>query len=141
MSVNISYNQRAPKISFLGNSNSVMVTGYHLPLQHSPVSSCSRNNSREELFMFEQDAENRSDSRENNKELLILKQDLEVREYHKVKTNQLISHIEEQPSQVSAGEEHCTISRRLDELVVNEHYHNWILPSDNTIVVGKELLL
>ena len=83
--------------------------------------------------MFEQDAKSHCYSRENSRELLILKQDLEyreMREYQEVKSDQLISHSEEQPSQV----EHFT-TIRLDELVVDEHYHNWwTLPSDNTIV-------
>ena len=133
MSVIIPYYQRAPLISFTGNNNSVMVTGYYQPLQHSPVSSYLRGNSREELFML---AENHDDSRENSRELLIFKQDLEVQasEYHKIKDDQLILHNEEQPSGVLASEEHFTISKRSDELVVNEHRYNWIQPSDDTIV-------
>ena len=135
MSLIIPSNQKAPLISFTGNNNSVMVTDCQ-SLQHSPVSSYSRGNSKEELFMLEQDAENHNDSRENSRELLIFKQDLEVQasKYHKIKDDQLILHNEEQPSGVLASEEHFTISKRSDELVVNEHHHNWIQPSDDTIV-------
>ena len=128
MSVSIPYNQRTQSISLSGNS--VMVTSCYLPQQYSPVISCLRDNGREELFMLEQDAENHSYSRDNGRELFVLKQDFEMEsEYHEIKSDQLISHSEEQPSQKVVSEEHFTTSR-LDELVVDKH-HNWILPSDN----------